>query len=105
MQSWASCCEAAHPGRKNVEYTPWLYAQPWAFISRMAGLRLVLAMNLRALRAKRGLSQEELAEEASLDRTYVSALERERYAASVDTLERLAAALKVSPEQLLRSEG
>lgn len=67
----------------------------------MAGLRRVLAENMRALRAARGLSQEELAAEASLDRTYVSALERERYAASVDTLERLAKALSVSAAQLL----
>lgn len=67
----------------------------------MAGLRRVLAENMRALRAARGLSQEELAAQASVDRTYVSLLERERYAASVDTLERLAEALSVPPAQLL----
>ena len=54
--------------------------------------REILAENIRRLRADRGLSQEALADIAGIDRTYVSSLERMRYAASVDTLERLAAA-------------
>lgn len=63
--------------------------------------RLALATNLRALREKCGLSQEALADLAGIDRTYVSALERQRYAASVDTLDKLAAALRISPAELL----
>jgi transcriptional regulator with XRE-family HTH domain len=64
--------------------------------------REVLARNLRRLRHARGLSQEELADRAEIDRTYVSALEREVYAASIDVLDRLAKALRVDSAELLR---
>lgn len=64
-------------------------------------LRDLLAENLRAARLVRGLSQEGLADAAGIDRTYVSALERSRYAASVDVIERLADALKVEASSLL----
>lgn len=47
------------------------------------------------------MSQEGLADSAGIDRTYVSALERGRYAASVDVIERLALALNVEPASLL----
>jgi len=56
--------------------------------------REILAANIKRLRDERGLSQEALADMAGIDRTYVSALERKRYAASIDTLERIAAALE-----------
>lgn len=65
-------------------------------------LRDTLALNLRKARHLRGFSQEELAHLAELDRTYISALERSVYAASLDTLERLARALEVDPSELLR---
>jgi transcriptional regulator with XRE-family HTH domain len=58
--------------------------------------RDILAQNLRALRRTNGWSQEELADRAQIDRTYVSALERCIYAASVDVLDRLANALGVN---------
>lgn len=66
------------------------------------GVREILAANLRALRRRQGLSQEELAYRADIDRTYVSALEREVYAATVDILERLARALDVQAWELLK---
>lgn len=56
---------------------------------------------MRMLRAQRGLSQEALADLVGMDRTYVSSLERERYAATVDMVERLAQALQVEPLRLL----
>jgi transcriptional regulator with XRE-family HTH domain len=65
-------------------------------------LRSVLAANLKQLRKAAGMSQEELADAAQIDRTYMSSLERCRYAASVDVLERLAAALKVDPSLLFQ---
>ena len=52
-------------------------------------LREVFAKNLRHFRKGRGLSQEALAAEAGIDRTYVSALERGIYSASVDMIEQL----------------
>jgi transcriptional regulator with XRE-family HTH domain len=64
--------------------------------------RDVLAINLRRYRQSRGLSQEELAHRAEIDRTYISALERSVYAASVDVVERLGAVLGVEPADLLR---
>lgn len=63
--------------------------------------RRALAQNLRRIRRERGMSQEALAMAADIDRSYVSLLETERYAASVDILDKLAAALKASPHTLL----
>ncbi|MAM37986.1 MAG: transcriptional regulator [Erythrobacter sp.] len=63
--------------------------------------RQILAENLKRRRKAMRLSQEELAHQAGLDRTYISALERTVYAASVDKLELLANVLKVSPARLL----
>jgi len=58
-------------------------------------LRDVLARNLRLLRADRGWSQERLANESGLNRTYLSAVERSEQNISVDNVARLAAALRV----------
>jgi len=58
-------------------------------------LRDVIARNLRLLRADRGWSQERLAHEAGLNRTYLSAVERSEQNISVDNIARLASALKV----------
>ena len=66
------------------------------FLLAVMAIRKVLAQNLKRLRRERGLSQEALADEVEIDRTYVSALERERYSASIDMLERLATGLGVS---------
>ena len=64
-------------------------------------LREVLATNLKHFRLAAGLSQEELAHRAHLDRTYVSSLERGRYSASIDKIESLAVALGVEAAELL----
>lgn len=50
---------------------------------------------LRQLRAEAGLSQERLANHSSLDRTYISLLERGLRQPSLDTMVRLAASLGV----------
>ena len=57
--------------------------------------RALLAWNLRRLRSERGVSQERLAADSGIDRAHVSDLEREQSNASVDLLDRLAAALGV----------
>ena len=69
---------------------------------RNVSARDLLARNLRRLRSEAGLSQEELAHRAQLDRTYISALERSVYAATVDVLERLAKGLEIEVHELLR---
>ena len=65
-------------------------------------LRKAFARNLRACRAVVGISQEALAKRAEIDRTYISALERCVYSASLDTIERIASALNVPAAELLR---
>lgn len=65
-------------------------------------IREVLALNLRKLRHAKGLSQEELAARAKIDRTYMSALERSVYAASIEVVDRLARGLGVEAADLLR---
>ena len=65
-------------------------------------IREVLALNLRKLRRVKGLSQEELAHRAEIDRTYISALERSVYAASIDVVDKLAEVLGVEAADLLK---
>jgi transcriptional regulator with XRE-family HTH domain len=55
--------------------------------------RALVARNLRRLRVRVGLSQEALAVDAGIDRTYVSRLERGLENPTVAVLERLAKAL------------
>lgn len=64
-------------------------------------LREVLATNLKRFRLAAGLSQEELAHRAHLDRTYVSSLERGQYSASIDKIENLSVALDIDASELL----
>ena len=61
----------------------------------------MFALNLKAMRQAKGLSQEELAHQADIDRTYVSSLERCIYSASIDVVERLAVVLGVEASDLL----
>ena len=65
-------------------------------------IREVFARNLRRYRQTKGLSQEALAHEAGIDRTYISALERSQYSASISTVDKLAAILGVEAADLLK---
>ena len=65
-------------------------------------LREVVARNLRRLRNARGLSQEELADRADVNRNYVGMLEREEHAATVDMIEKLAGVMGVDPVEFFR---
>ena len=58
--------------------------------------RRLLAFNLVRLRAARGWSQEALAHESGLHRTFIAHVERQVRNASIDNVERLATALGVS---------
>jgi len=69
----------------------------------VSNLRRVVADNVRRLRREARQSQEELAETASLHRTYVGAIERAERNLSLDNVERLALALKVEPAELLKT--
>lgn len=63
--------------------------------------RARVAWNLRRIRVDRGLSQESLAVDADIDRTYISGLERQEFNPSLDLLERLAMALSVDLSDLI----
>jgi transcriptional regulator with XRE-family HTH domain len=63
--------------------------------------RIVFANNVRELRRERGLSQEELAEECGLHRTYVGSVERGERNVSIDNMERIAKALQVNLKEML----
>ncbi|MEJ8476913.1 helix-turn-helix domain-containing protein [Roseibium algae] len=64
-------------------------------------LREIFAKNVRLARKHKGLSQEDLAFESGLDRTYISCLERCVYSPSLDAVEKLAAAFELEPYWLL----
>lgn len=59
-----------------------------------------MANNVRRLRLGREWSQEYLAEQAGLSQVYISQIETAKTAASVNTIEKVAAALEVDPEVL-----
>ena len=54
-----------------------------------------VAKNLRKIRVQRGISQEALAVDAGIDRTYVSRLEREQENPTILVMEKLGIALGV----------
>lgn len=64
-------------------------------------IRRQLGRNLKRLRLAKGWSQEELAHEAGLHRTYVSGVERGVRNPTVTIVATLAKTLGVSPSQLL----
>ena len=68
---------------------------------RRPNIRAVLAVNLIALRGNRGWSQDALALEAGVHRTFVAHVERQARNISLDSLEKLAAALGVQTSELL----
>ena len=67
----------------------------------MEDLRRAVARNLRRIRHESGFSQEELADRAGVDRSYISLLENAEYNASVAMLGKLGKALGVEPSAFL----
>lgn len=67
-------------------------------------LRDTLAKNMRRLRAARGLTQEALAYDCGINRTYLSSVERSERNVSVDNIARIAKGLKVEPWRLLKDD-
>jgi transcriptional regulator with XRE-family HTH domain len=60
-----------------------------------------LAVNMKRLRKERGWSQEALADEAGLDRTYISGIERLVKNPTITVVERVASALDCKFSDLL----
>jgi len=67
----------------------------------MEDVRQILAANLRLARMRNGMSQEDLASAAGIDRTYVSGIERGVRNPTITVLARFAEALKTTCAQLL----
>ena len=63
--------------------------------------RKQLGERIRKLRKKQGISQEELGFRAKLHRTYIGSIERAEQNVSIDNIQKIAKALKVSPQDLL----
>jgi transcriptional regulator with XRE-family HTH domain len=62
----------------------------------------VFATNLRRLRNAKGLSQDDLAYEAGVSRSYLSQLEKGAFYASLKIIGRLAKALDAEPAEFLK---
>ena len=70
-------------------------------VPQSPSIRQVLALNLIALRHQRGWSQDALALEAGLHRTFIAHVERHARNISIDNIQRLAEAFGVPPHVLL----
>ena len=89
--------------RQFGDLTPWQKG-PQAGSTWFMSSRKTLAHNLRVLRAARGFSQEALADAARVDRTYISALERQKYSVTVDRLDEIAKSLGIETYVLLMND-
>ncbi|GAA5521502.1 helix-turn-helix transcriptional regulator [Aliifodinibius salicampi] len=65
-------------------------------------IQKALGKTVRELRLANNLSQEKLAELASLDRSYISEVENGNKTASIITVFKIAVALDIKPSQLLQ---
>ncbi|WP_174286287.1 helix-turn-helix domain-containing protein [Sphingomonas bacterium] len=70
----------------------------------MRGRELV-GLNLRRLRVERDISQERLAFDSGVDRSYLGGMERGEENPTVDILDRLATTLAVSIAELFAATG
>jgi transcriptional regulator with XRE-family HTH domain len=68
----------------------------------MGRLQQVVGENLRSHRQKLGLSQEAFAEVLGVHRTYMGAVERGEQNLTLQSVERIAETIRVSPYELLR---
>ena len=65
-------------------------------------LRDAFAANVRRLRHAKGISQEDLAYEAGINRTYLSKLEKGASYPGLEIIAKLATVLEVEPAELIR---
>lgn len=68
----------------------------------MSNIKKQLGRKIKELRLKAGISQEKLAVKAKLHRTYMSDIERGERNVSVENIEKIAKALEIEPDELLR---
>lgn len=98
-------CPAARSWRSRLQFCRVYRVVVYPVVApfpAMAEMRALLARNLRLWRNARGLSQEELADRAGINRGYMSDLENGRYSATIVMIGKLADALAIEPAELLR---
>lgn len=67
----------------------------------MENVRAILARNIKAARKRLNLSQEELADRAEIDRTYISGIERQVRNPTLTIVAKFAQALETTTADLL----
>ena len=68
----------------------------------MAEINKIVGLNIRKYREKKGWSQEQLGLEADLHRAYIGQIERGEKNIGLMNLEKIAKALVIKPEALLK---
>jgi len=63
-------------------------------------IKVKVGKKIRQLRKRAGLSQEKLALEADIDRTYIQSIEKGERSVSIVILEKIAIALKIDIKEL-----
>ena len=66
-------------------------------------LEKIFGVILKGLRTGKGLSQESLAYDSELDRTFISLLERGERQPSISTLFKLAKSLNIKPSVIIKT--
>lgn len=99
---------SSHKSHYFVDYIPWTVSHNKPIVvlmeKRMRQICKVLGGNVKTLRLSHNLSQEELAFEANLDRTYISQIERGVGNPSVLVLVKIAVILGVDVPDLFIKE-
>lgn len=68
---------------------------------KVTAVSKAIGNKVRKLREKKGITQEDLALEAGLNRAYIGYIERGERNPSTETIYKIAKALKVSPQELI----
>ena len=69
------------------------------------GLRKIVAFNLRRVRKSYGFTQVELAENSGISSQTISNIEKGRFSATLDCVEKMARGMGLIPRRLLRELG
>jgi len=68
----------------------------------MAKISKKLGNNLKMIRLEKGMSQGDICRASGMDRGYISRVESGQKNPTISNLEKIAMALKVSPDELLK---
>ena len=96
-----SCRKCKTPLDEEPEPEPIIVAPPEPRLPEPRDGHLQVAISIRSLRQRNGLSQRQLAMRMKVPRTYVSKIENEKATPTLSSLERLARALEVTVPELL----